>query len=71
VTNKQGTIGVAALFGVGASCGFGLFFLAAIGMRVSHTVDSFFTGVTIAAGTKPLHDFMSSSRGAVRWADQR
>jgi hypothetical protein len=52
-------LGVAALFGVAASNGFGLFFLTAIGMHVSHTVDSFLTGITIAAGTKPLHDFIS------------
>jgi hypothetical protein len=52
-------LGLAAVFGVAASCGFGLFFLAAIGMHVSHTVDSFLTGITIAAGTKPLHDFIS------------
>ncbi|HWF34226.1 MAG TPA: hypothetical protein VG295_02615 [Solirubrobacteraceae bacterium] len=53
------TAGLAALLGVGLSCGLGLFFLTAIGMHVSHTVDSFFTGITIAAGTKPLHDFIS------------
>lgn len=53
------TLGVAALLGVAASCGFGLFFLTAIGMHVSHTIDSFVTGITVAAGTKPLHDFIS------------
>jgi hypothetical protein len=52
-------LGIASLFGVAASCGFGLFFLAAIGMHVSHTWDTFFTGLVIAAGTKPLHDFIS------------
>jgi hypothetical protein len=30
-----------------------------IGMQVSHTRDNFFTGLVIAAGTKPLHDFIS------------
>jgi hypothetical protein len=52
-------LGIAAVLGVAASCGFGLFFLTAIGMHVSHTIDTFFTGITIAAGTKPLHDFIS------------
>jgi hypothetical protein len=53
-------LGVAVIFGVLASCLFGLFFLKAIGMHVSHTVDSILTGITIAAGTKPLHDFITS-----------
>jgi len=53
------SLGIAALLGVGASCGFGLFFLAAIGMHVRPTIDSFLTGIVIAAGTKPLHDFIS------------
>lgn len=53
-------LGVAAVLGVAASCLFGLFFLAAIGMHVSHTVDAILTGITIAAGTKPLHDFITS-----------
>jgi hypothetical protein len=52
-------LGLAAVLGVAASCGFGLFFLKAVGMHPSHTIDSFFTGITIAAGTKPLHDFIS------------
>lgn len=52
-------LGIAAVFGVAASCGFGLFFLRAIGMHVTPTIDTFFTGITIAAGTKPLHDFIS------------
>jgi hypothetical protein len=52
-------LGIAAVLGVAASCGFGLFFLKAIGMHVSHTVDTFLTGITIAAGTKPLHDFIT------------
>jgi hypothetical protein len=53
------SLGVAAVLGVAASCGFGLFFLTAIGMHVTHTIDSFVTGITVAAGTKPLHDFIS------------
>jgi hypothetical protein len=56
----KATLGLAALAGVGASCAFGLYFLSAIGMTgMPHTADSFFTGITIAAGTKPLHDFIS------------
>jgi hypothetical protein len=53
------SLGIAAVLGVGASCGFGVFFLAAIGMHVRPTIDSFLTGVVIAAGTKPLHDFVN------------
>lgn len=52
-------LGLSSILGVAASCGFGLFFLAAIGMHVTHTVDSWVTGITIAAGTKPLHDFIT------------
>jgi len=51
--------GVAAVMGVAVSCGFGLFFLRTVGFEVSNTVDTFATGVLIAAGTKPLHDFIS------------
>jgi hypothetical protein len=29
-------------------------------MKVSPTVDTILTGITIAAGTKPLHDFITS-----------
>jgi hypothetical protein len=53
------TLGVAAVLGVAASCGFGLFFLSAIGISAPNTVDSLLTGITIAAGTKPLHDFIT------------
>jgi len=49
-------LGVASLAGVVVSCAFGLYFLAAVGISTSHTADAFFTGITIAAGTKPLHD---------------
>jgi hypothetical protein len=52
-------LGLATLLGVGASCAFGLFFLKALGMHVSHTWDAILTGAIIGAGTKPLHDFIS------------
>jgi hypothetical protein len=51
--------GIAAVFGVAASCAFGLFLLQAVGFHVSNTIDTFATGIIIAAGTKPLHDFIS------------
>lgn len=51
--------GIAAVLGVAASCGFGLFFLQAVGFHVSNTIDTFATGIIIAAGTKPLHDLIS------------
>jgi hypothetical protein len=57
-------LGVAALLGTAASCGFGLYFLTAIGMHVPNTIDSFLSGITIAAGTKPLHDFISLLQNA-------
>ena len=53
-------LGLASVLGVAASGLFGLFFLSAIGMHVSHTIDTIVTGTTIAAGTKPLHDFIST-----------
>jgi hypothetical protein len=53
------TLGLASVAGVTLSCLLGLFFLSAIGMHVSHTVDSLVTGLVIAAGTKPLHDFLT------------
>lgn len=59
-TGQSLSLGVAAILGVAASCALGLFFLKAIGMHASHTVDSIVTGITIAAGTKPLHDFTTS-----------
>jgi len=53
-------LGVAALFGVVAASGFGLYFLETIGIHTpSDPVDAFLTGLLIAAGTKPLHDFIS------------
>jgi hypothetical protein len=53
------THGLAVLLGVGASAAFGLFFLAAVGIHTSTTINILATGVIIAAGTKPLHDFIS------------
>jgi hypothetical protein len=35
----------------------GFYFLAAVGMTsVSHSIDAIVTGLTVGAGTKPLHD---------------
>lgn len=51
-------LGLAALTGVVFSCVLGLFFLEAIGMHVSHTVDAILTGAVLAGGAKPLHDFI-------------
>lgn len=56
----KATMGLATLAGVGISAGFGLYFLDAVGMHVSGTVDIFSTGLIIAAGTKPLHDLISN-----------
>jgi hypothetical protein len=57
-------LGLATLAGVAASCGFGLYFLAAIGMTsVSHSIDAMVTGLTIGAGTKPLHDLITGIQG--------
>jgi hypothetical protein len=53
------SLGIAALLGVGASAAGGLYFLTAIGMHVNRLVDIFITGIVIAAGTKPLHDFIA------------
>lgn len=52
-------LGIAAVLGVGASAAGGLYFLTAIGMHVNRLVDVFITGIVIAAGTKPLHDFIN------------
>jgi hypothetical protein len=51
--------GLATLAGVGISAGFGLYFLKAVGIDISRMLDIFFTGLLIAAGTKPLHDFIT------------
>jgi hypothetical protein len=57
----KAALGVAVLAGVGASAGFGLYFLSAVGMSdMPREIDIFFTAITIAAGTKPLHDFTTS-----------
>jgi hypothetical protein len=54
-------LGVTSVLGVLTSCGFGLFFLETIGIHAgSNTVDSLVTGLLIGAGTKPLHDFIST-----------
>ncbi|MEA2439892.1 MAG: hypothetical protein QOH76_1316 [Thermoleophilaceae bacterium] len=53
-------LGIGALAGVAASAAFGLYFLRAVGIDCSRTVDVLATGITIAGGTKPLHDFITS-----------
>jgi hypothetical protein len=54
-------LGVTFVFGVLISCGFGLFLLETIGIHSgSNTLDSLVTGLLIGAGTKPLHDFIST-----------
>lgn len=64
-------LGLATVCGVAASCGFGLYFLTAVGIgvettadgtvsNVSHTIDAMVTGLTIGAGTKPLHDLIGN-----------
>lgn len=59
-------LGLGALGGVILSCALGLFFLEAVGMHASHTVDAIFTGATLAGGAKPLHDFiaLTQNKGA-------
>lgn len=52
-------LGLTFVAGTILSALLGLFFLKAIGMQVSHTVDVIVTGLAIAAGTKPLHDFIT------------
>jgi hypothetical protein len=56
-------LGLAAVLGVAMSAGFGLFFLKAIGMHTTTTIDILLTGIVIAAGTKPLHDFIGYLQG--------
>jgi len=34
-------------------------FRTGVGIHASHTIDSIATGLVVAAGTKPLHDFIS------------
>lgn len=53
-------LGVATILGVTASFLFGLYFLQSVGISASHTVDVAVTGMTIGAGTKPLHDLITS-----------
>jgi len=52
-------MGIASLAGVIVSCVFGLYFLAAVGINTTNSIDGFCSGIVIAAGTKPLHDFIS------------
>jgi hypothetical protein len=52
-------MGIASVAGVVASCAFGLYFLAAVGIDTTNTIDAFCTGITIGAGTKPLHDLIT------------
>jgi hypothetical protein len=51
-------LALAALVGAILSCVFGLYFLQAVGIHASNTVDALFTGATVAGGAKPLHDFI-------------
>jgi hypothetical protein len=51
-------LGLAAVVGVVVSCTLGLFFLQAAGLHVSRTLDAIFTAAVVAAGAKPLHDFL-------------
>jgi hypothetical protein len=53
-------LGVTTILGVVASFLFGLYFLQSVGITASRTVDVAVTGMTIGAGTKPLHDLISS-----------
>lgn len=54
-------LGVTCVLGVLVSCGFGLFLLETIGIHSgSNTLDTFVTGLLIGAGTKPLHDLIST-----------
>jgi small-conductance mechanosensitive channel len=55
----KAALGLALLAGVVLSFAFGLYFLKAIGMDIPRRWDIFFTGLIIAAGTKPLHDFIT------------
>jgi hypothetical protein len=52
-------LGLALLAGVVISAAFGLDCLRAVGMDVPRMPDIFFTGLIVAAGTKPLHDFIT------------
>lgn len=57
---SKAVLGLATLAGVAASAGFGLYFLSAVGMAIPRMPDIFFTGLIIGAGTKPLHDLITS-----------
>lgn len=53
-------IGLSVIIGVAASFAFGLYFLEAIGMHTSRTIDILVSGTAIGGGTKPLHDLISA-----------
>ena len=53
-------LGATALLGVAASFLFGLYFLRSVGIVASNSIDTFVTGVTVAGGSKPLHDLISA-----------
>jgi hypothetical protein len=55
----KAVLGLALLAGVAISAAFGLYFLEAVGIEIPRMPDIFFTGLIIAAGTKPLHDFIT------------
>jgi hypothetical protein len=55
----KAVLGLATLAGVAISAGFGLYFLKAVGIDIPRMPDIFFTGLIIAAGSKPLHDFIT------------
>ena len=57
-------LGIATLAGVIVSFAFGLYFLRAIGMSTARWVDIFVSGLIIGAGTKPLHDLITTIQGA-------
>ncbi len=53
-------VGVSLVAAVLVSCLFGLYFLRAVGMKeISLEVDAMATGILIAGGAKPLHDFVA------------
>lgn len=52
-------LGVATVAGVVVANAFGLFFLKTIGIQARPLIDSICTGLIIASGTKPLHDFIT------------
>lgn len=53
------TLGVAAVLGVAASAAFGLSSWASSASTRATRIDTLVTGILIASGTKPLHDFIT------------